>query len=116
MDGARKLIVSGRLEPILFYVQRFIIHAHHPLETLQQDLGAAGKLLQFLQVQRAWLLPIHHVCHQAGFAWWYVRYARHDSELQRLEAEAKAAKRGLWAEKDPMPPWEFRKAKMLRRQ
>jgi endonuclease YncB( thermonuclease family) len=46
---------------------------------------------------------------QAGFAWWYRQYARHDKELERLEGEAKAAKRGLWVDKDPMPPWEFRR-------
>ena len=46
---------------------------------------------------------------RAGFAWWYRQYARDDKELERLESEAKAAKRGLWADKDPMPPWEFRR-------
>ena len=25
------------------------------------------------------------------------------------EGKAKAAKRGLWVDKDPMPPWEFRR-------
>ena len=46
---------------------------------------------------------------RAGFAWWYRQYARHDKELERLEGEAKAAKLGLWVDKDPMPPWEFRR-------
>ena len=46
---------------------------------------------------------------RAGFAWWYRQYARHDKELERLEGEAKAAKRGLWVDKDPLPPWEFRR-------
>ena len=27
------------------------------------------------------------------------------------EAEAKAGKRGLWADPNPVPPWEFRKLK-----
>ena len=27
---------------------------------------------------------------------------------RRLEAEARAARRGLWAEANPVPPWEFR--------
>jgi endonuclease YncB( thermonuclease family) len=47
---------------------------------------------------------------RAGLAWWYRQYARHDKELARLEAEAQAASRGLWADKEPMAPWEFRKA------
>lgn len=46
---------------------------------------------------------------RAGFAWWYRQYAKQDTELESLEAEARAAKRGLWADKDPMPPWDFRR-------
>jgi micrococcal nuclease len=29
-------------------------------------------------------------------------------ELEKLGTEAQAAKRGLWAEADPVPPWEWR--------
>ncbi len=45
-----------------------------------------------------------------GAAWVYRDYAK-DQSLYRLEAEAKAAKRGLWAlpEAQRMPPWEWRK-------
>ena len=46
---------------------------------------------------------------RAGFAWWYVRYAKHDAELAKLEAEAREAKRGLWSDAEPTPPWEGRK-------
>jgi len=35
---------------------------------------------------------------RAGLAWWYRQYARNDRELQRLEAEARKAKRRLWAD------------------
>ena len=34
-----------------------------------------------------------------------------DPELAKLEQEARALKRGLWAVKSPTPPWEFRRAK-----
>lgn len=46
---------------------------------------------------------------RAGLAWWYRHYAPRDRELERLEAQARAARRGLWADKDPVPPWEWRK-------
>ncbi len=46
---------------------------------------------------------------KAGLAWWYRRYAPEDGTLAQLEANAKAAKRGLWAEPNPVPPWEWRK-------
>ena len=29
------------------------------------------------------------------------------SHFRKLEAEARAARRGLWAEPNPMPPWEW---------
>jgi micrococcal nuclease len=44
----------------------------------------------------------------AGLCWWYRRYAPHDYELQRLEREAREQKRGLWADNDPTPPWDWR--------
>ena len=40
---------------------------------------------------------------KAGFAW----AVEPDSELAKLQAEAKAAKRGLWADEDAVPPWEW---------
>jgi endonuclease YncB( thermonuclease family) len=47
---------------------------------------------------------------RAGFAWWFRRYST-DASLGELEAEARAAKRSLWADPHPVPPWEWRQAK-----
>jgi len=46
-----------------------------------------------------------------GMAWHFVRYAPRDKELAAAEAEARKAKRGLWADKAPVPPWDYRAAK-----
>ena len=43
----------------------------------------------------------------AGLAWHYKKYSD-DPDLARLEDEARAAKRGLWANEDSVPPWEWR--------
>jgi len=43
----------------------------------------------------------------AGLAWVYRRYAK-DPALYDLEAEAKAAKLGLWSAPNPVAPWEWR--------
>ncbi len=51
---------------------------------------------------------------RAGFAWWFRRYST-DESLGALEAEARAAKRGLWADLHPVPPWEYRQAQAPRR-
>ncbi|MBI1324379.1 micrococcal nuclease [bacterium] len=45
---------------------------------------------------------------RAGLAWHYVEYPK-DTELADAEAKARAEKRGLWADKSPVAPWEFRK-------
>ena len=37
---------------------------------------------------------LNHELVRAGMAWWYRKYAKHDSELERLELEAKAARGG----------------------
>lgn len=51
---------------------------------------------------------------KAGACWWYKRYAPKDEELKRLEGEAKREKRGLWAERNPIPPWKWRRQKRKR--
>lgn len=43
-----------------------------------------------------------------GCCWWYDKYAPDDSALKRAQEEAKGAKRGLWAEANPVPPWLYR--------
>jgi micrococcal nuclease len=44
----------------------------------------------------------------AGMAWHYKRY-NEDPTLDSLENEARNRKAGLWADKNPKAPWEYRK-------
>ena len=51
---------------------------------------------------------------RAGMAWWYRDYAHEQATQERLvyrdeEEAAKAARRGLWKDAEPMPPWEWRR-------
>lgn len=53
---------------------------------------------------------------ESGFAWHYVKYAREQSRADRAlyaaaERDARASKRGLWRDSDPVAPWDWRKAK-----
>lgn len=48
-----------------------------------------------------------------GMAWHYKAYAREQSAVDReaysnAEKASKAARRGLWADAAPVPPWEYR--------
>jgi endonuclease YncB( thermonuclease family) len=42
-----------------------------------------------------------------GHAWHYTQFSK-DPLLAKAEREARQAKRGLWADDSPVPPWEFR--------
>src|SRR5262249_22276316 len=43
-----------------------------------------------------------------GMAWWFKKYAPDDRDLQRAEADARQAGRGLWSQPNPTPPWDWR--------
>ena len=45
---------------------------------------------------------------EEGLAWWYRKYAPQDSQLKRAEEAANTGRRGLWSDKNPVPPWEYR--------
>jgi micrococcal nuclease len=50
----------------------------------------------------------------AGLAWHFTRYSD-DERRAAAEREARAAKRGLWADPKPEPPWEWRATEKDRR-
>ena len=53
---------------------------------------------------------LSHELLKAGLACWDRLETPDDDVLSALEKEAKEAKRGLWADENVVPPWEFRKA------
>jgi endonuclease YncB( thermonuclease family) len=49
-----------------------------------------------------------------GMAWWYQKYANEQSSEDQAryefaKQEAKAKRAGLWQDKNPQPPWEYRR-------
>jgi endonuclease YncB( thermonuclease family) len=38
-----------------------------------------------------------------GWCWWYRKYAPGNTELENLEKDARDAKKGLWADPQPVP-------------
>ena len=52
---------------------------------------------------------LNHELVRQGWRWWYRKYAPDYAILQALEAEARLAKKGLWTEANPVPPWAWRK-------
>ena len=45
---------------------------------------------------------------QDGLAWCFTKYLTQPAVCLPLEREAREAKRGLWRELEPVPPWTFR--------
>ncbi|MDP2152228.1 MAG: thermonuclease family protein [Methylotenera sp.] len=48
---------------------------------------------------------------QSGLAWVYRKYDKGYGHLYALEEEARKSRRGLWADSNPIAPWDWRKAK-----
>lgn len=54
---------------------------------------------------------VNHELVKDGWFWWYRNYAPSDTILEGWETAAREAKRGLWDDPSPIPPWEWRNAK-----
>jgi len=44
----------------------------------------------------------------AGLAWWFKKYTPGEVRYEQLEARARARRVGLWAQRSPEAPWDFR--------
>ena len=80
------------------------------VRVVQEDTDRYGRVVGIVYVG--------HVCANEeivknGFAWVYRKYCKKPFCLDWLEYEndAKESKIGLWRHPNPMPPWDFRKAK-----
>jgi len=66
-----------------------------------------GRRVGEVIVEDGWVLNEELV--HAGLAWYYRISPIRNERLQRLEHYAFTKKLGLWVEKEPLPPWEFRR-------
>lgn len=72
------------------------VHSHDRYGRTLAQITCAGRDANAEQVRR-------------GYAWTYTRYAAADSPLYALEGAARAARRGLWGDPAPIPPWDWRR-------
>jgi endonuclease YncB( thermonuclease family) len=80
-----------------------------PLTVLLKDVDKYGR-----PVVRAYLADgccLNEKMVSTGMAWWYKKYAPNDDTLKAFMAQARAERRGLWIEENPIPPSEWRKKK-----
>jgi micrococcal nuclease len=51
---------------------------------------------------------------EQGMAWHYTEYSN-NKRLQKAEDDARSVRNGLWADRDPVPPWDWRKTEREKR-
>jgi len=79
----------------------------HEVTVTVRDIDREGRLVGEVRLADGRNLSQELV--RAGLAWHDRLYAPHDTVLQQLQAEAQTAKRGLWSDPQPVPPWTFRR-------
>lgn len=79
---------------------------HKQVRVIKHDIDKYGRLIADIILPDGENLSEELV--SAGLAWWYYLYSD-DLILKKLESEAKNARKGLWFQSNPIPPWEFRK-------
>jgi micrococcal nuclease len=77
------------------------------VELIICNTGRYGRLIVFVQVNG---IDINLELIKAGAAWCYNKYCPVEkrSVYNAEQSLATAAKRGLWAYKNPIPPWSYR--------
>jgi micrococcal nuclease len=64
-----------------------------------------GRTIAFVTVGQ---ISVNKELLRSGLAWHYY-YFDHSPELTRIETEARIKHLGLWADKNPIEPWKYRK-------
>ena len=73
----------------------------------QTDTDRYGRIVGFVFTNG---VDVNKELLKAGMAWHYKQYSR-NPEFAKLEFQARAKKIGLWADPDPVSPWEYRRQK-----
>lgn len=70
------------------------------------DIDSYGRVVAKVYIGNTY---VNKAMIEKGYAWWYRRYAGNELGLWMAQRRAKKARLGLWAEPDPIPPWEWRR-------
>jgi endonuclease YncB( thermonuclease family) len=71
-----------------------------------EDVDQYGRLVGTVYVDGA---NVNLALIEEGAAWWYEYYAEDERALELAEQAAREQRRGLWAARDPVAPWDWRR-------
>jgi endonuclease YncB( thermonuclease family) len=77
------------------------------VQVIVRDLDRYGRTVADVRLPDG--RSLSHEVVRGGYAWWFRRYSS-DTTLAALESEARTARRGLWADAQPIAPWDWRAA------
>ena len=86
------------------YLDNMIYKKNITVEFEKRDMY--GRILGFIVIDGK---NVNLEMVKAGMAWHYEYYAKNAKEYAEAQREAKKAQKGLWADPNPIPPWDFRK-------
>lgn len=75
-----------------------------------EDVDPYGRLVGWIRLRSCGGASLNEILVEEGWAWWYERYYPGLGELGRKQERARAARLGLWADPNPVPPWDFRRS------
>lgn len=82
---------------------QMVLHRQTEVET--RAIDKYGRTVALLKIGK---LNVNQEMVRRGMAWDYA-YFNHDRAYVALQNEARQAKRGLWQQADPVPPWQWRR-------
>jgi endonuclease YncB( thermonuclease family) len=87
-----------------------------PVEVIVRDTDSYGRIVGevFVGGSDPKSININEAMVARGMAFWFRQYAPRASALAALEAEARTARRGLWIDRNPTPPWAWRNGSKTR--
>ena len=78
-----------------------------------EDVDPYGRLVGWIRLPSRGGASLNELLVEEGWAWWYERYYPELGDLGKKQAKARTAKAGLWADPNPVPPWDFRRGQRV---
>jgi micrococcal nuclease len=87
------------------YLARLLVN--EPLQLTIKGHDRYGRILAIVRTQR--VPNVNELMVEKGYAWWYLPGKALKATYMPLQKYARSKKAGIWKQKQPTPPWIFRK-------
>ena len=85
----------------------FDVALYQVVEVEEKDRDRYGRVVAVIRLPSS--ESLQELLLKSGFAWVWPQYCRNCQNWEKLQTEAQKNGCGLWANPDPIPPWEWRR-------